>query len=91
MSVVMPQDRLIHVVSLSTLCEPDVLDGKTYFKRALQILGALRDVSSETVSDTIEQLFCFRQTAQFLSLPPPDVFSIDFYSSYTFPFPDPLL
>jgi hypothetical protein len=59
--VAMSQDRLIDVVSLSIVCEPDVLDVKDCFELALQILGALRDASSGMLRDTIEQLFCFRQ------------------------------
>jgi hypothetical protein len=55
------QNRTIDAASLSTVCERDVLDGKDCFELALHILGALRDVSSGTLRDTIEQLFCFRQ------------------------------
>jgi hypothetical protein len=54
MFVAMPHDRFIGVVSLSTVCEPDVVDGKDCFELALQILGALRDASSGTLRDTIK-------------------------------------
>jgi hypothetical protein len=43
MFVAMSQNRPIDAVSLSTVCEPDVIDGKDCFELALQILGALRD------------------------------------------------
>jgi hypothetical protein len=65
MFVAMPQNRPIDAVSLSPVCEPDVLDGKDCFELALQILGALRDASSGMLRDTIEQLFCFRQITRF--------------------------
>jgi hypothetical protein len=39
-------DRLIDAVSLSTVCESDVSDGKDCFELGLQILGSLRDGSS---------------------------------------------
>jgi hypothetical protein len=65
MFVAMSQNRSIDDVSLSTVCEPDVLDGKDCFKLALQILGALRDTSSEMLRDTIKQLFCFGQITRF--------------------------
>jgi hypothetical protein len=61
----MSQDRLINAVSLSIVCEPDVVDGKDCFELALQILGALRDASSGTLKDTIKHLFCFRPVARF--------------------------
>jgi hypothetical protein len=61
MFVAMYQDRLTDVVSLSTVCEPDAFDGKDCFELGLQILGALHDVSSGTLRDTIQQLFCSRQ------------------------------
>jgi hypothetical protein len=66
--VAMSQDRLIDAVSLSTVCEPDVLDGKDCFELGLQILGALRDASSGRLRDTIQQLFCSRQITR-LSAP----------------------
>jgi hypothetical protein len=50
---------------LSTVCQPDVLDGKDCFELVLQIFGALRDVSSGMLRDTIKQLFCFRQITRF--------------------------
>jgi hypothetical protein len=63
--VSMSQDRFIDAVSLSTVCEPDVFDGKDCFELGLQILGALRDASSGTLRDTIQQLFCSRQITRF--------------------------
>jgi hypothetical protein len=65
MFVAMSQNRPVDAVSLSTVCEPDVLDGKDYFELAFQILGALRDASSGMLRDTIEHLFCFRQITRF--------------------------
>jgi hypothetical protein len=65
MFVAMSQNRRINAVSLSTVCEPEVLDGKDCFELTLQISGALRDVSSGMLRDTIEQLFCFRQITRF--------------------------
>jgi hypothetical protein len=65
MFVAMSQNRPIDAVSLSTVREPDVLDGKDCFELALQILGPIRDASSGMLRDTIEQLFCFRQIARF--------------------------
>jgi hypothetical protein len=91
MFVAMSQNRPVDAVLLSTVFEPDVLDGKNCFELALQILGTLRDASSGVLRDTIEQLFCFRQITRFLPPSHPDVFPIDCCSSYTFPFPDPLL
>jgi hypothetical protein len=61
MFVAMSQDRLIDDVSLSTVSEPDVFDNKDCFKLGLQIRGALRDASSGTLRDTIQQLLCSRQ------------------------------
>jgi hypothetical protein len=65
MFVAMSQNRSIHAVSLSTVCEPDVLGGKDCFELALCILWALRDASSGMLRDTIEQLFCYRQITRF--------------------------
>jgi hypothetical protein len=65
MFVAMSQNRPIDAVSLSTVCEPYVRDGKDFFELALQILGALRDASSRVFRDIIEQLFCFRQITRF--------------------------
>jgi hypothetical protein len=65
MLVVMSQDRLIDVVSLSIVCEPDGFDGKDCFKLGLQILRALHDASSGTLRDIIQQLFCSRQITRF--------------------------
>jgi hypothetical protein len=65
MFVAMFQARLIDAVSLSTVCDPDVFDGKDCFELGLQILGALRDASSGTLRDTIQQLFCSRQITRF--------------------------
>jgi hypothetical protein len=56
----MSQDRLIDVVSLSTVCESDVLDDKDCFELGLQISGAFCDASSGTLRDIIRQLFCSR-------------------------------
>jgi hypothetical protein len=50
----MSQDRLIDTVSLSTVCEPDICDGKDHFELGLQILGALRDAFSGTLRDIIQ-------------------------------------
>jgi hypothetical protein len=65
MFVAMCQNRPIDAVSLSTVCEPDVLDGKDCFELALYILGALREASSGMLRDTFEQWFCFRQITRF--------------------------
>jgi hypothetical protein len=65
MFVTMSQDRLIDAVSLSTVCELDSFDGKGCFELGLQILGALHDISSGTLRDTIQQLFCSRQITRF--------------------------
>jgi hypothetical protein len=65
MFVAMSQNRPIDAVSLSTVCEPDVLDGKDCFELASQILGALPDTSSGMLRDTVEQLLCFRQITRF--------------------------
>jgi hypothetical protein len=65
MFVVMSQNWPIDVVSLFTVCEPDVLDGKDCFELALQILAVLRDASLGMPRDTIEQLFCFRHITRF--------------------------
>jgi hypothetical protein len=42
MFVAMSQDRIIDAVSLSTVCERDVFDGKDCFELGLQILGEPR-------------------------------------------------
>jgi dTDP-4-dehydrorhamnose reductase len=65
MFVAISQDRLIDAVSLSTVCEPDVFDGKDCFKLGLQILGAVRGASSGTLRDINQQLFCSRQVTRF--------------------------
>jgi hypothetical protein len=65
MFVAMSQNRPIDAVSLSTVREPDILDGKNCFELALQILGALRDPPSGMLRGTIEQLFCFTQITWF--------------------------
>jgi hypothetical protein len=91
MFVATSQDRLIDAVSLSTVCRPNVFDSQDCFELGLQILGASRDASSGTLRDTIQQLFCSRQTTRFSTLSFPDVFPIDIHSFNTFPFPDPLL
>jgi hypothetical protein len=65
MLVAMSQDRLIDAVSLSALCESDLFDGKDCFEPGLQLLGALRDASSGTLRDKIQQLFCSGQITRF--------------------------
>jgi hypothetical protein len=65
MFVAMSQNGSIDAVSLSTVCEPDVFDGKDCVELALQILGAQRDASSRMLRDTTKQLFCFRQITRF--------------------------
>jgi hypothetical protein len=39
MVVTVSQDGLIDAILLSTVCEPEVFDGKNYFELGLQILG----------------------------------------------------
>jgi hypothetical protein len=68
MFVAISQDRLIDTLSLSMVCEPDIFNGKDFFELGLQILGALRDASSRTLRDIIQQLLCSRQITPF-SLP----------------------
>jgi hypothetical protein len=68
MFVAMSQDRLIDAVSLSTVCEADVFDGKDCFELGLQNLGAFRDASWGTLRDIIQHLFCSRQITR-LSTP----------------------
>jgi hypothetical protein len=63
--VAMSQNRPIDAVSLSTGCEPDVLDGGDCFELALQILEALCDASSGMLRVTIEQLLCSRLITRF--------------------------
>jgi hypothetical protein len=65
MFVVMSQDPLIDAVSLTTVCEPYVFDGKDCFQLGLQILEAFHDVSSGTLRHTNQQLFCSRQITRF--------------------------
>jgi hypothetical protein len=65
MFVAMSQGRLIDAAALSTVYGPDVFDGKDCFELGLQILGAPSDVSSGTLRDTIQQLFCSRQITRF--------------------------
>jgi hypothetical protein len=65
MFIAVSQNRPIDAVSVCTVCEPDVLDGKECFELALQMLGALRDASSGMFRGTIKQLFCFRQITRF--------------------------
>jgi hypothetical protein len=67
MFIAMSQDRLIDAVSLSTVCGPDVFNGKDCFELGLQISGALRDASSGRLGDTIQQLFCSRQINRFFT------------------------
>jgi hypothetical protein len=64
----MSQDRLIDAASLSTVCEPDVFDGKDCFGLGLHIWGELPAGSSGMLRDTIQQLFRFRQVTR-LSIP----------------------
>jgi hypothetical protein len=45
MFVAMSENRSVDAVSLSTVCEPDGIDGKDCFELALQILGTLPDAS----------------------------------------------
>jgi hypothetical protein len=85
------QDRLIDAVSLSTVCEPDVFDGKDCLELGLQILGALGDASSGTLKGIIQQLLCSRQITRFSTPFSLRRVSVDIHSSDTFPFPDPLL
>jgi hypothetical protein len=54
MVVAMSQDRLIDAVSLSTVWESDVFDGKDCFELGLRIVGTLHDASSGTLRDTIQ-------------------------------------
>jgi hypothetical protein len=91
MFVAMSHDRSIGVVSLSTVCRPDVVDGKDCFELALQILGALRDASWGRWGTQLNNCSVSDRLFDFLPLSPPDVFPVDLYSSDTFPFPHPLL
>jgi hypothetical protein len=68
MFVAMSQDWLINAVSLSTVCEPGVFDGKDCFELGLQISEVLRGASSGMLRDTIQQLFSSRQITR-LSTP----------------------
>jgi hypothetical protein len=65
MFVAMSQNRSIDTVPLSTVCEPDLPDGKDCFELVWQTLRSLRDASSGMLRDIIEQLFCFRQITRF--------------------------
>jgi hypothetical protein len=91
MFVAMSQNGPIDAVSLCTVCRPDVLDGIDCFELALQILGAQRDASSGRLRDTVEQFSVSDSSLGFLPPFHSDLFPIDLYSLYTFPFPDPLL
>jgi hypothetical protein len=66
--VAISQDRLIDAVSLSTVCEPNVFDGKDCFELGLHLLGALRDASAGTLRGTIQQVFSSRHITR-LSTP----------------------
>jgi hypothetical protein len=88
--VAISQDRLVDTVSLSTVCEPDVFDGKDCFELSLHILGALRDASSGTLRDTVQPLFYARQITRFPTLFSSSTSPIHIHSSDTFLFPDPL-
>jgi hypothetical protein len=59
MFVAMSQDRLIDVVSLSAVCEPDVFDGKDCFELGLYIFRVLHDASSGTLRDTNSTIILF--------------------------------
>jgi hypothetical protein len=61
----MSQYHVTDVVSLSTICEPDLHDAKDCSELALKILGALRGSSSGTLRSTIEHLVCFKFTTRF--------------------------
>jgi hypothetical protein len=86
----MSQNRPIDAVSLFIVCNPDVLDGKDCFKLALQILGRLHDASSGMLRDTRNNCSVSDRSLDFLPPSHPDMLLIDLYSSYTFPFLDPL-
>jgi hypothetical protein len=68
MFVAMSQDRLIDAVPLSTVCEPDVFDGKDCFNMGLQILGAFHNASSGTLRAIIQRLFYSGQITRFSTL-----------------------
>jgi hypothetical protein len=63
--VAMSQNRPTDAVSLSIVCEPDVLDSKYCVELALQISRPLTDASSGMFRGTSKQLFCFRQITRF--------------------------
>jgi hypothetical protein len=63
--VAMSQRRLIDAVSLLTVCEPGIFDGKDCFELGFQILGALPDASSGMLRGAIQQLLCSRQITRF--------------------------
>jgi hypothetical protein len=88
MFVRISQDPLIDAVSLSAVCEPDVFDGNDGVELGLHTLGALRDASSGTLRDTVQQLFFPRQITRFSTAFPSDIFPIDIHFSDTLPFPD---
>jgi hypothetical protein len=54
MFVTISQDRFINAMSLSTVCEPNVLDGKDCFELTLRVLGELGGGSSGALRDTIK-------------------------------------
>jgi hypothetical protein len=83
MFVAMSQDRLIDAVSLSTICEPDVFDGKDCFELGLHILGALRDASSRTLRDTIQQLFCAKHITRLSTSFYPFLLQTRFWSTFS--------
>jgi hypothetical protein len=91
MFVAMAQNRPIDAGWLSTVCEPDVPDGNDCFELALQMLGALYDAPSGCSETQLNNCSVSDRSLGFLPLSHPDVFPIGLYSSYTFPFPDPLL
>jgi hypothetical protein len=89
--VAMTHNRPIDAVSLSTVCEPYVLDGKDCFELALQTLGALRDASLGCLDTHLNNCSVSDRSLGFLPPSHPDLCPIDLHSSYAFPFLDPLL
>jgi hypothetical protein len=87
----MSQVRLIDAASLSTVCDPGAFDGKYCLELGLQILGALRDASSECLGAQFNNCSLPERSLAFLPLSSPDEFPIDVHSFDTVPFPDPLL
>jgi hypothetical protein len=90
MSVAMSQDRPINAVSLSTVCEPDVLDAKDCLELALQIFGHYVMLLCGCLETQLNNYSVLDRSLGFLPISPPDVFPVDTHSSDTFQFPDPL-